>query len=380
MSNNEAYQMCQQCIMDNTFSEVTFDRNGVCNFCRDFAVTQKKYYALPEEKARFRLDSIIAEIKDSGKGKDYDCILGMSGGVDSSYLAVKLKEFNLRPLAVQFDNGWNTELAVHNIETLCTNLHIDLYTYVVDWVEFRDLQLSFLKASVRNVEAPTDHGIFAALYKVADQKNIKYIINGNNFATEGISLPKSFGHAYRDLRHIKGIHRQFGTVPLMTFPQLSLLKRPYYSKIRKIKSVRLLDYFPILYNKFEAIQLLKRENGWRPYSGKHHESIFTRFHQCYILIKKFMVAKRKAHLSNLIYSGQMTREEALAELASPPCPQDILEQDRQFVIKKLGLTDIEFDEIMDRPEKNYREYPNDDRIMETRLSVSQFLSRIRLKG
>lgn len=377
MSTNEAYQICRRCVMDNTFSEVTFDRNGVCNFCRHYEAWQR-INALPEEEARCRLDRIIDEIKDSGKGKDYDCILGVSGGVDSSYLAVKLKEFALRPLAVQFDNGWNTELAVHNIETMCMHLDMDLYTYVVDWEEFRDLQLSFLKAGVRNVEALTDHGIFAALYKVADEKGIKHIINGNNFATEAISLPESFGHAYRDLRHIRGIHRQFGTVPLKTFPQLSLLKRPYYSKIKKIKSVRLLDYLPTVYNKFEAIQLLKKEFGWRSYSGKHHESVFTRFHQCYILIKKFRVDKRKAHLSNLIYSGQMTREEALAELATPPCPPDLLEQDRQFVIKKLGLTDVEFDEIMDRPEKNYLEYPNDDRIMAIRTGVTQFLGKIRI--
>ena len=377
MKTNKTYQICHQCVMDNTFSEVIFDNNGVCNFCRDYSMVQKKN-ALSEKEAQVRLDSIINEIKNSGKGNDYDCILGMSGGVDSSYLAVKLKEFGLRPLAVQFDNGWNTELAVHNIEALCMHLDIDLYTYVVDWEEFRDLQLSFLKASVRNVEAPTDHGIFATLYKVADEKKIKYIINGNNFATEATSLPESFGHSYNDLRHIKGIHRQFGTVALKTFPQLSTLKRPYYSKIKRIKSVRLLDYFPTLYNKFEAIQLLEGEYGWRSYSGKHHESIFTRFHQCYILIKKFKVDKRKAHLSNLIYSGQMTYVEALAELATPPCPPDLLEQDRQYVIKKLQIGDVEFDEIMDRPEKNYLEYPNDDRIMEIRVGVSQFLRRIKL--
>lgn len=378
MNELNDYQICKKCVMDTTLMEVTFDENGVCNFCRSFEAA-KALTLLPIEESKKRLYALIQDIKSDGCAKDYDCILGLSGGVDSSYLAVLLKDFDLRVLAVQFDNGWNTELAVKNIENICKKLNIDLHTYVVDWDEFKDLTLSFIKASVRNIEAPTDHGIFAALYQVADQIGCRYIINGNNFATEATSLPLSFGHAYRDLRQIKGIHRLYGTIPLKTYPTLGFIRKPYYTKIKKIKNVRMLDLLPTMYIKNEAIQILQSKVNWRSYSGKHHESILTRFHQCYILIRKFKVDKRKAHLSNLIYSGQMTREKALSELGEPPSPPDVLKQDYEFVIKKLGISAEEFETYMDLPEKSYLDYPNDDKIMEYLVKFSHNIQIIGLK-
>ena len=351
-----AYQICVRCVMDTTHVETTFDENGVCNFCHAYEVTQR---AMPSrDEAHRQLEQIIDRVKAAGRDREYDCILGVSGGVDSSYLACKLKELGLRTLAVQFDNGWNSELAVRNIELLCKKLDMDLYTYVVNWEEFRDLQVAFLRASVANVEAPSDHAIFATLFRVADEHGIRYIMNGNNVATEQISVPVSYGYDYRDLKQIHGIHARFGHIRLKTYPEMSLVKSLYYQRLRNIRSISLLNYMP--YSRREAVELLEREIGWRDYGGKHHESIITRFHQSYILIEKFKVDKRRAHLSNMIYSGEMTRTEALHELQKPPCAPTVLEEDREYVAKKLGLTDKEFDQLIAAPPKSYRDYPNEE--------------------
>ncbi len=349
-------RMCVRCVMDTTNPDIRFDENGVCNFCHAYE-TAAKATLLPEPEAHRKLEQTVREIKIAGQGKEYDCILGLSGGVDSSYLACKLKELGLRALAVQFDNGWNSELAVKNIELLCNKLAMDLYTYVVDWEEFRDLQLAFLRASVANVEAPSDHGIFAALYRVAAERGIRYIINGNNVVTEQISV-RAYGYNFYDLKQINGIHKRFGKVKLKTYPRMGFFKKLYYERVDGIKSISLLNYMP--YVKSEAMAFLEREFGWRYYGGKHHESIITRFHQSYILPTKFGLDKRQAHLSNLIYSGQMTREDALEELSRPPCAPTLIEEDREYVAKKLGLTDDEFDRIMTEPPKSYKDYPNDE--------------------
>jgi N-acetyl sugar amidotransferase len=339
--------------MDTTHEDISFDAAGLCNFCRGYEASRKQL--LPEPEARKVLGRIISRMKTDGRNKEYDCILGVSGGVDSSYLALKLKEFGLRTLAVEFDNGWNSELAVKNIELLCKKLEMDLFTYVVDWEEFRDLQLSFLKASVANVEAPSDHAIFATLYQTASRRGIKYIVNGNNIVTEGIGSI-SYGYDFRDLTHILAVHRRFGSVPLKTFPQMGFIKIQYYLKVRGIKPVSLLNYMP--YNKGEAIRTLEEKLGWRYYGGKHYESIITRFHQAYILPTKFKVDKRRAHLSNLICSGQMTRSDALSELEQTCCPAELLAQDYAFVVKKLGLTNEQFDALISALPKSYQDYPN----------------------
>jgi len=367
------YQICVRCVMDTTNPNISFDSDGVCNFCHEYEAAAKAIL-LPEPDARRKLESIVNEIKRAGKDKEYDCILGVSGGVDSSYLAYRLRELGLRVLAVQFDNGWNSELAVKNIQLLCEKLGMDLYTYVVDWEEFRDLQLAFIKSSVSNIEAPSDHGIFASLYKIADERRIKYIIDGNNIVTEQISV-LAYGWRYDDLRQLRAIQRKFGTVKLRTFPQMGFWKRQYYQRIRRIKRVSLLNYMP--YIKSDAMRSLESELGWRNYGGKHCESIITRFHQSYILKNKYKMDKRRAHLSNLIFSGQLSRASALEELQSPSCPASLIEQDRNFVIKKLGLTEAEFTNIMATPAKSYRDYPNSERLYNMYEKLAKRLNRLR---
>jgi N-acetyl sugar amidotransferase len=362
--------------MDTSLAEVVFDASGVCNFCRAY---DHHVSALTDDpqKRRERLQQLVLRIRESGRGKPYDCVVGISGGVDSSYLVLIARDLGLRPLGVQFDNGWNTEVAVNNIERLCRAMELDLRTYVVDWNEFRDVQLAFLKASVRNVEAPSDHAIFATLYRIAAEIGLKFILNGNNFATEFVSPNVSFGHSYRDARQIRGIHRQFGKVPLRTFPLLGNTKRVYYSHVRRIRSVRLLDELPEPYVKEAAIDRLKRTIGWRPYGGKHHESVITRFHQAYILPVKFGVDKRRAHLSSLILSGQMTRNDALAELLESPCPLEVVQRDKAFVAKKFGVSEVELDALLGCAERPYTDFPNEDRLDVLKDRVARFLAPFR---
>lgn len=348
-------QVCSRCVMDTTDPDISFV-DGICNHCRDFDLKKSTRLASGTE-AQAALERIVARIKSSGHGKEYDSIVGVSGGVDSTYVVYLAKQLGLRPLAVHFDNGWNTELAVSNIEKVLKRLDVDLYTYVVDWEEFRDLQRSFLKASTPDIEIPTDHGIYGLLFQMAKKTGAKYILNGMNFASEGIAVPAwSYGHS--DWRYIKKIHQKFGSVRLKTFPRFGLWTLFYSLVVRRVQFVSLLNY--INYDKTEAVKVLEDELGWRAYSGKHHESIYTRFLQSYILPRKFNIDKRKAHLSNLIFSGsgKMTREKALEELQTPPCEASMIQSDKEFVIKKLGLTDTEFERIMKEAPKSYKDYPN----------------------
>jgi len=350
-----AQQVCSRCVMDTTDPDITFV-DGICNHCRDFDLKKSTRLASGAE-AEAALERIVARIKASGKGKDYDSIVGVSGGVDSTYVVYLAKKLGLRPLAVHFDNGWNTELAVSNIEKVLKRLGVDLYTYVVDWEEFKDLQRSFLSASTPDIEIPTDHGIYGLLFQMARKTGVKYILNGMNFSSEGIAVPAwSYGHS--DWRYVKKIHQKFGTKPLKTFPHFGLWTLFYSLVVRRVQFVSLLNY--IEYDKTRAVKLLEDELGWRAYSGKHHESIYTRFLQSYILPRKFNIDKRKAHLSNLIFSGSggMTREKALEELQTPPCDAALIQSDKEFVIKKLGMTDTEFERIMKAPPKSYKDYPN----------------------
>jgi N-acetyl sugar amidotransferase len=290
-------------------------------------------------------------MKAAGRGRDYDCIVGVSGGVDSTFVAWKVKSLGLRALAVHFDSGWNSELAVANIENLVKRLDLDLVTYVVDWEEMRDLQLAFFKASVANCDIPTDHGLMAVLYQTAWSKGLRWVVSGHNVATELI-LPVAWGHDSRDSRHLRTIHARFGRGPLRTFPVLGFL--------RGVVIRRAVRVFPILdfldYDKAAAKEHIARELGWRDYGGKHFESVFTRFFQSYYLPRKFGYDKRRAHLSSLIVSGQMTREAALQELEHEPYPLDKMIEDRDFVAKKLGVSPKEFEEIMARPNRTYRDY------------------------
>lgn len=346
---------CSRCVMDTTDSDIQFV-DGICNHCREFE--EKKSIRIASGKeAEEALQKIVSSIKAAGNGKEYDCIVGVSGGVDSTYVVYLAKKLGLRPLAVHFDNGWNTELAVSNIEKVLKLLGVDLHTYVVDWDEFKDLQKSFLKASTPDIEIPTDHAIYALLFKMANKIGVRYVLNGMNFSSEGIAVP-SWAYGHSDWKYIKSIHKKFGAIPLKTYPHYGVPTLFYSLVVKRLKFVSLLNY--IKYDKAEAVALLKRELGWRPYSGKHHESIYTRFLQSYILPKKFRIDKRKAHLSNLIHSGSggMTREKALQELAEPPCEPTLMQSDKEFVIKKLGLSELEFEQIMRTPPKTFRDYPN----------------------
>lgn len=350
------YQICTHCIMDTSDPDIVFDEQGICNHCHSVEKRMAMYpYNLSKEEKQKALEQNIAEIKDKGKHRQYDCVVGVSGGVDSTYVAYLAKKLGLRPLAVHLDNGWNTELAVHNIEKICKKIGIDLYTYVLDWEEFRDLQVAFLKASTPDSEIPTDHAIHGVLYKIAAQKNIKYMLIGCNFATESI-LPPSWSHGHYDWKYIHSINKQFGTVPLKTFPNLSLLKWIYYKMIKGIRYFTILDY--IDYVKEEAVHVLENELEWQNYGGKHHESVYTKFFQAYILPAKFGFDKRKIHLSSLICAGQMTRENALEEIEKGLYLPRQLEEEKRYVIKKLGITEEEFESIMKLPPKTFWDYPS----------------------
>jgi len=350
------YRVCTKLVIDTSDPDVTFDDNGVSNYWHDY---QEFIARQPDAEAKAAmLKAAVARLRAYGKGRKYDCILGLSGGVDSSYLAWLAANLGLRPLIVHFDNGWNSELAVANIEQICRKLDLPLHTFVMNWPEFRDLQRAFFKASVLDLEIPTDHMIFGALYKVARQNGIRFILSGNNFSTEWL-LPREWYYRKFDLVSIKGIHRRYGELPMKHLPALGLRQAAWYQMRYRMQEIKLLDL--IDYRKQEAKALLMSELGWRDYGGKHYESIFTRFYQSYILPRKFGIDKRKAHLSSLILSGQMTREQALAELQQPTYDPQLQEGDKAYVAKKLGFTAAEFEELLTMPARRHEEFGTDAR-------------------
>ena len=350
-------KICSRCVMDTTATEITFDDKGICNFCHQYDnVNIKDLYI--HKNGKERLNNLIRKIKKDGKNRQYDVLIGISGGVDSSYVAYLVKKvYGLRALAIHLDNGWNSELAVENVEHIVKKLDIDLFTYVLDWKEFKDIQTSFLKASVSNIEIPTDHAIWALLIKTAAKHKISYIIAGNNVVTESI-MPSSWLYGSKDSRFIKSIHKQFGKVKLKTYPSLTTFDYIKYLLFKGIRWVPILNYIDFVKN--DAKQLLIDELEWRDYGGKHYESIFTRFFHSYYLPVKFGYDLRKSYLSALVCSGQMRRDEALEELERPPLDKNLLEQDRIYVLKKLGLTESEFEQILNKPNKKFSDYPNND--------------------
>ena len=356
-------------MMDTTDPDITFDAEGVSNHYYEYFELAKKVLP-PSDLREQKLQEALKNIKTFGQGRDYDCILGLSGGVDSSYMALLAAKYGLRPLVIHFDNGWNSELAVKNIENIVKRLNFDLETFVIDWEEFRDIQVAFLKASVPNVEVPTDHAIKASLYHIANKRGIRYILSGSNVVTEGI-LPDSWGHQADDLRSLRAIHDRYGKRPLKTFPQLSIARYAYYTFVKKIRSFRILDY--VDYNKAEAIKVLERELGWRYYGGKHYESVFTQFFQAYYLPAKFGIDKRKAHLSTLICSGQYTREEALKELEKELYPHDLLQEHLTYVLKKLQLSEMEWEEIMQSPIRSHRDFPSNEKLIRRLVGLKKKL-------
>jgi N-acetyl sugar amidotransferase len=374
--NTRTYQRCTRCVMDTTDPEIQFDENGVCNHCRGYEALAQKL-VIPESERQAALDRLVTEIKSKGRGREYDCIIGVSGGVDSTYVAYLVKKLGLRPLAVHLDNGWDSELAVGNIEKILRKLGIDLYTHVLDWEEFKQLQIAFLKASTPDSEVPTDHAISAILYREAARRKVPYLIIGVNTATEGIHASQwSYGH--NDWRYISAINSRFGLSTISNFPHYSLFNMFYYSLFPKIQMVRILDY--IQYNKEEAMRVLEEDLGWRPYGGKHYESIYTRFFQGYILPKKFGIDKRKMHLSTLIMSGQISRDEAMAELENPPYAGYMMEEDMEYVLKKFGFTQEEFQSIMTIPARSYKDFPNSERLFKIirNLRITTLMRKLKL--
>jgi N-acetyl sugar amidotransferase len=361
--------------MDTSDPDITFDAQGVCSHCRSYdAMVRDTVDRAARGERQAELDAIVARMRQAGQGHEYDCIMGLSGGVDSSYVAYQAKRLGLRPLAVHFDSGWNSELAVNNIENIVKKLGIDLHTHVVDWEEMRDLQLAFFKASVANCDTPTDHAFPAVLYREAARHGIKYILSGTNYATEFI-LPPAWGYSSSDKRQLMDISRRFGKVRLRQYPRIGFLAQyVWYPYVRGIKTVRLLNYLP--YNKNEAKKIIAAELGWRDYGGKHYESVFTRFFQGYYLPVKFGYDKRRAHLASLINSGQMSREEALQELAHPTYDAALQQQDKEFVAKKLGVRPQELDAIFALPNRHYSDYKSNDWLLKTALKLKRAVAGV----
>lgn len=350
-------RICARCVMDETVPDIVFYDDGRCSCCRVYDEQRTKEIFAGDEAAA-RLETLVAEVKEHGRGKPYDCLIGLSGGVDSSYVAYLVaKRFGLRALAIHLDNGWNTELAVANVERIVKTLDIDLSTHVLNWREFRDIQIAFMKAGISNIEIPTDHAIWAVLLKTASKMGIKYIFAGNNVVTESI-MPESWLYGSKDSRLIRGIHRRFGTMPMKSYPYLTTFDYVRYLLIGGIRWVPVLNYVP--YVKADAKRILMEELGWRDYGGKHYESVFTRFFHADYLPTKFGYDLRKSYNSALVCSGQVTREEALAELAHPPSPKEQREQDREYVLKKLGLSTDDFARIVDGPNRTHHDYPNNE--------------------
>lgn len=343
--------ICKRCVIDSLVPGVTFNQDGVCNYCAIHDELEKEWPM--GDEGRRHLEQMVAAIKRDGIGKPYDCVAGLSGGTDSTYLLYLAKQLGLRPLVVHFDNGWDSEIAVTNIKKAITALQYDLQTYVVDWEEFKDICVSFLKASLPWADAPTDLAINATLYRVADEEGVRYILNGMNFRTEG-KMPSEW--TYVDGRMVNYIQRRFGRYPLKTFPNLTMSDFIKYSVVRRIQILRPLNC--IEYHKDQAREILQKELGWQYYGGHHYESIYTRFVYSYLLPKKFKVDKRIITHSALVRSGEMTRTQALQSLQEPPYAKDKINEDIEYVAKKLGLSLVEFRAIMDLPPKSFRDYPS----------------------
>ena len=354
--NNRLYQRCTRCVMDTTDSKITFDENGVCDHCRNFDKNIAPYWK-PQENRFDELEKLAEQIRKAGRNSEYDCILGLSGGADSSYLSYIAKEvMHLRPLAFVVDTGWNLNVAVENIEKIVKGLDLDMYTQVINWKEMADLQLSFFEAGISSQDFPQDHAIFASLYNYAVKHNIKYVLTGSNNATEFIRPPVEWIYM-NDLTMALDIHKKFGKRELKTFPTCGILKyKVFYRYFKGMNRIYPLDY--IVYNKSEAEDLLHEKYGWTKYENKHYENVFTRFFEGYYLPHKFGFDTRKNVLSNQILAGTMTREEALRVLKKPPYDPEHMEQDKEYVAKKLGITVQKFDEIIEGPKHIPSDYKN----------------------
>jgi N-acetyl sugar amidotransferase len=355
---NHDKQICVRCVLDSSVPGISFNDQGYCNYCSDFLKESSHIISKPKADQERGLAEFITKVKNNGKGKRYDCIVGVSGGVDSSWALVQAVRLGLRPLAVHMDNGWNSELAQNNIENLVRGLNVDLYTHVIDWDEYRELMQAFFDADVIDIELLYDNAMLAVIYDQAARHNLRYILAGYNKATEGIGLPQAWTWNKFDRKNIIALAKRFGKVKLNTFPALGAWKWARYHYLKLIQLTPFLDYFP--YNKFEALDVLQKEFNYKPYPYKHYESIFTRFYQGFLLPEKFAVDKRKTHLATLVAAGQMKREDALKLLREIPYPsQKDLEDDKVYFLKKMGWTEGQLKEYLGRPEVRHDVYPSE---------------------
>lgn len=364
---------CENCILTSADSEVfVLDEKGVCNYCNYYYASVNK---LGDSQTRENwLRRKVDEIKLAGKNKSYDCILGVSGGVDSTYLSYWAKQNGLRPLVVHFDNGWNSELATANIINICEKLGFELNTHVINWEEFKELQLAYIRAGVVDIEVLTDHAIMATIYQIAAKYKIKYTINGFNFATEAI-MPKGWVFDKGDWENIKDIYKKFGSgKKIRTYPYINFYKKLYYHWFLKLESIQVLNYIP--YNKNEAKKIIATELSWRDYGGKHYESVFTKFYQAYILPTKFGIDKRRAHLANLVCSNQTSKEAAYEELSKPLYDATELRNEKEYVLKKLGIPELEFDALMKEPARKHTDFKTEVKLWR---NYFKFVNILKLK-
>lgn len=371
------YRICTRCIMDTSDPQIQFDVNGVCNHCHQYD-EDVALLGYKGKETDDKLKKLVTEMKVYGQGKEYDCILGISGGVDSAYMAYLTRKLGLRVLAVHVDAGWNSETAVENIQKMCKALKMDLHTIVIDWTTMKELQRAYMFSGLPNLDVPQDHVFLAAMYAYARKYKIKYMLNGSNLATEGI-LPSAWGYAAIDFRNIKSVYKKCGRGKAIfkKYPHFGVLRYFYYQV--NIKRVNLLNYVP--YSKKGAMEILEREFDWKYYGGKHFESRFTKFFQAYYLPQKFHYDKKRAHLSSLIVGGEMTREEALEQMEDTKAyPMEEMLEDRDYILKKLDISSNEWEKIMSGPNKCEDDYSNSKNIINFLVRVKRFLYANRKKG
>jgi len=365
--------------MDTTDSLIEFDEKGVCDHCHNFYENIKPAWQ-PNEKGLAKLQPLIDKIKKEGKNKEYDCLIGLSGGLDSSYVAYYAKEkFGLRPLLLHVDAGWNTPVSINNVNCLVDGLGLDLETYVIDWEDMKELQLAFLKSQLPDADTPQDLAFFSVLYKYAAKHNIKYILTGGNYSTECVREPLEWGSYYgTDTTFVKDVYNKNGKRPLRNFPMSDIFKyKIFYRFFKGVRVVKPLDLMPFFKN--DAIKELNDKFGWQPYKHKHHESYFTRFFETYWLPEKFGYDKRKAHLSSLVLTGQMTREDALDRVSKPEVDEETMEHDKNFVCSKLGISRDELQQIFEGKNKTFKDYKNKYRLITLGTRTMQFSGLVKRK-
>jgi N-acetyl sugar amidotransferase len=344
--------------MDESAPNIIFDSEGQCNFCKEFFENSNTIYFDNADVKNVKLNQLISKIKKDGLGKKYDCIVGVSGGIDSSWVLVEVVNKGLRPLAVHMDNGWNSELAQNNISNLISKLGVDLYTYVIDWDEYRSLMQSFFDADVVDVELLYDNAMLRVNYMLASKFNVKYILSGMNKSTEGINIPESWNWFKYDKKQINFIGKKFNNVNFKSFPAIGTLDYLYYRFLRNIEWISFLDF--IEFEKENALTVLEKDFSYTRYPYKHYESVFTRFYQAFLLPKKFNIDKRKLHLSSLIVTNQLNRDQALEILKNIPYPSELeLSSDIEYFLKKMNWTDSQLNEYISRPQKNHYLYPSE---------------------